>query len=221
MYHFRHQEGIHPIQSHPSQLGAQLGAQLAAKASEGGPFPLHHPVSPDLPPGPPAAAIAPGLLRNVAGGRHWPKPMTRARFHRESMGKCWKMMINDDQLRVWSGIFEGEYVFRRGHMGRRAYFFKDSWFCSWWLIVFGGGDGRWMSMGRCLFLLHQLCFFALSNIEIVSKNIRQCIEIYQALRWKCLKHGSWSWSNYRGLDNCKDLIWLVVWNSCSFSIYWE
>jgi hypothetical protein len=128
----------------------------------------------------------------------------------EHAGKCWKMMIN---YGCGQG-FEGECVFfRRGHMGRRAYFFKDSWFCSWWLIVFGGGDGRWMSMGRCLFLLHQLCFFALSNIEIVSKNIRQCTEIYQALRWKCLKHGSWSWSNYRGLDNCKDLISLVVWNS--------
>lgn len=79
------------------------------------------------------------------------KPMTRARFHRESMGKCWNMMINDEKLRVWSGIFEGEYVFRRGHMDRRADIFKDSWFCWWWLIVFGGGDGQWMSMGRCLF----------------------------------------------------------------------
>ena len=201
------------INKNPSQLGA--------KASEGGPFPLHHPVSPDLPAWPPAAAVAPVLLRNFAGGRHCDLQGPRARCDRESMGTCWKMLENDDKLRVWSGIWGRMRFFRRGHMGRRAYFFKDSWFCSWWLIVFGGGDGRWMSTGRCLFLLHQLCFFALSNIEIVSKNIRQCTEIYQALRWKCLKHGSWSWSNYRGLDNCKDLVWLVVWNSFYFSIYWE
>ena len=202
------------INKNPSQLGA--------KASEGGPFPS----TSSCLSGPARIAARccrcsgpPPELRRRAS--LWPSRAEGEMWqgeHGNMLGKCWKMMIN---YGCGQG-FEGECVFfRRGHMGRRAYFFKDSWFCSWWLIVFGGGDGRWMSMGRCLFLLHQLCFFALSNIEIVSKNIRQCTEIYQALRWKCLKHGSWSWSNYRGLDNCKDLVWLVVWNSFYFSIYWE
>ena len=98
------------INKNPSQLGA--------KASEGGPFPLHHPVSPDLPAGPPAAASPEGVTVTFKGpgrdvtGRAW-----------EHAGKCWKMMIN---YGCGQG-FEGECVFfRRGHMGRRAYFFKDS-----------------------------------------------------------------------------------------------
>ena len=87
------------INKNPSQLGA--------KASEGGPFPLHHPVSPDLPAWPPAAAVAPVLLRNFAGGRHCDLQGPRARCDRESMGTCWKMMIN---YGCGQG-FEGECVF--------------------------------------------------------------------------------------------------------------